>query len=175
MKVNVKKEKLYKGKLFELNAYYMQVEHRKVRREVIEHPGAAAMLAFDEKGKVLLVKQHRFPHGYILEIPAGTLEKGENPIDCAYREIIEETGYEAKKMTKLISYFPSVGYNKEEITIFVASGTKKKFELKLDNDEFITVVKMDIKKLIGMIKSGKIIDSKTICAVMIYAAKKKLF
>ena len=170
----MKKEKLYKGKLFELNAYYMQVEHRKVRREIIEHPGAAAMLAFDEKGKVLLVKQHRFPHGYILEIPAGTLEKGEKPIDCAYREIIEETGYEAKKMTKLISYFPSVGYNKEEIHIFVASGTKKKFELKLDNDEFITVVKMDIKKLIGMIKSGKIIDSKTICAVMIYAAKKKL-
>tara|TARA_B110000003_G_scaffold102892_1_gene105138 strand:+ start:901 stop:1416 length:516 start_codon:yes stop_codon:yes gene_type:complete len=170
----VKKEKLYKGKLFDLNAYYMQVEHRRVRREIIEHPGAAAMLAFDEKGKVLLVKQHRFPHGYILEIPAGTLEKREKPIDCAYREIIEETGYEAKKMTKLISYFPSVGYNKEEIHIFVASGSKKKFDLKLDNDEFITVVKMDIKKLIGMIKSGKIIDSKTICAVMIYAAKKKL-
>ncbi|MDC0927814.1 NUDIX hydrolase [Nitrosopumilus sp.] len=132
------------------------------------------MLAFDEKGKVLLVKQHRFPHGYILEIPAGTLEKGEKAIDCAYREIIEETGYEAKKMTKLISYFPSVGYNKEEINIFVASGTKKKHDLKLDNDEFITVVKMDIKKLVAMIKSGKIIDSKTICAVMIYAAKKKL-
>ena len=170
----MKKEKLFKGKLFEINAYHMQVEHRKVRREIIEHPGAAAMLAFDEKGKVLLVKQHRFPHGYILEIPAGTLEKGEKPIDCAYREIIEETGYEAKKMTKLVSYFPSVGYNKEEINIFVASGTKKKFDLKLDNDEFITVVKMDIKKLVGMITSGKIIDSKTICAVMIYAAKKKL-
>ena len=151
----MKKERLYKGRLFEVNAYNMQVEHRRVRREVIEHPGAAAMLAFDEKGKVLLVKQHRFPHGYILEIPAGTLEKGEKPIDCAYREIIEETGYKAKKMTKLVSYFPSVGYNKEEIHI-------------------ITVVKMDIKKLIGMIKAGKIIDSKTICAVMIYAAKKKL-
>jgi ADP-ribose pyrophosphatase len=173
-KLKMKKEKLYKGRLFEVNAYNMQVEHRKVRREVIEHPGAAAMLAFDEKGKVLLVKQHRFPHGYILEIPAGTLEKGEKPIDCAYREIIEETGYKAKKMTKLVSYFPSVGYNKEEIHVFVASGTKKEFELKLDNDEFITVVKMDIKKLIGMIKAGKIIDSKTICAVMIYAAKKKL-
>ena len=173
-KLKMKKEKLYKGRLFEVNAYNMQVEHRKVRRELIEHPGAAAMLAFDEKGKVLLVKQHRFPHGYILEIPAGTLEKGEKPIDCAYREIIEETGYKAKKMTKLVSYFPSVGYNKEEIHVFVASGTKKEFELKLDNDEFITVVKMDIKKLIGMIKAGKIIDSKTICAVMIYAAKKKL-
>ncbi|HJJ21343.1 MAG: NUDIX hydrolase [Crenarchaeota archaeon] len=170
----MKKDTLYKGKLFEINAYHLKIKHRKIRREIIEHPGAAAMLAFDEKGKVLLVKQHRFPHGYILEIPAGTLEKGEKAIDCAYREIIEETGYEAKKMTKLISYFPSVGYNKEEISIFVASGTKKKFDLKLDNDEFITVVKMDIKKLIKMIKSGKIIDSKTICAVMIYAAKKKL-
>ena len=152
-KLKMKKEKLYKGRLFEVNAYNMQVEHRKVRRELIEHPGAAAMLAFDEKGKVLLVKQHRFPHGYILEIPAGSLEKGEKPIDCAYREIIEETGYKAKKMTKLLSYFPSVGYNKEEIHVFVESGTKKKFELKLDNDEFITVVKMDIKKLIGMIKA----------------------
>ena len=77
-------------------------------------------------------------------------------------------------MTELISYFPSGGYNKEEIHIFVASGLKRKFELELDNDEFITVVKMDIKKLIGMIKTGKIIDSKTICAVMVYAAKKKL-
>ena len=99
----MKKEKLYKGRLFEVNAYNMQVEHRKVRREVIEHPGAAAMLAFDEKGKVLLVKQHRFPHGYILEIPAGTLEKGEKPIDCAYREIIEETGY-SKRWTSCLLY-----------------------------------------------------------------------
>ena len=62
----MKKKNVFKGKLFDINAYDIQVEHRKVRREVIEHPGAAAMLAFDEKGKVLIVKQHRFPHGYIL-------------------------------------------------------------------------------------------------------------
>ena len=173
-KLKMKKEKVYRGKLIGVDLYKLQIEHRKVQREIIVHPGAAAILAFDEKGKVLLVKQHRFPHGYILEIPAGTLEKGEKPIDCAYREIIEETGYRAKKMTELVSFFPSVGYNSEEIHIFVASGTKKEFDLKLDNDEFITVVKMEIKKLIAMIKAGKIIDSKTICAVMIYAAKKKL-
>ena len=170
----MKKEKLYKGKLFELNAYHMQVEHRKIRREIIEHPGAAAMLAFDEKGKVLLVKQHRFPHGYILEIPAGTLEKGEKPIDCAYREIIEETGYKAKKMTHFLTYYPSVGYNQEAIHCFVASGLTKS-KTHLDTDEFITVKKMDLKKLINMIKKDKIIDSKTICAVMVYAAQKKLF
>ena len=170
----MKKKKIYDGKIIDLDVYNLTVEGRKVRREIIQHPGAAAILAFDENGKVILVKQHRFPHGYILEIPAGTLEKREKPINCAYREIIEETGYEAKKMTKLISYFPSVGYNKEEIHIFVASGLKKKFELKLDNDEFITVKKMELSRLIKMIKSGKIIDSKTICAVMVYAAKKKI-
>ena len=170
----MKKKKIYEGKIIGLNVYDLTIEKRKVKREIIEHPGAAAMLAFDEKGKIILVKQHRFGHGYILEIPAGTLEEGEKPIDTAYREIIEETGYEAKKMTKLISFYPSVGYNTEEIHIFVASGLKKKFELDLDNDEFISVVKMDVKKLIGMIKAGKIADSKTICAVMVYAAKKKL-
>ena len=73
----MKKKNCTKENYLEINAYHMQVEHRKVRREVIEHPGAAAMLAFDEKGKSALVKQHRFPHGYILEIPAGTFEKGE--------------------------------------------------------------------------------------------------
>jgi ADP-ribose pyrophosphatase len=170
----MKKKKIYEGKILGLSVYEGKIEGRKVKREIIEHRGAAAMLAFDEENKIILVKQHRFPHGYVLEIPAGTLEKREEPIKCAFRELEEETGYRAKKMTKLISYFPSVGYNQEEIHIFVASGTKKEFDLKLDNDEFITVVKMDIKKLIGMIKAGKIIDSKTICAVMIYAAKKKL-
>ena len=170
----MKKKKIYEGKILGLSVYNGKIEGRKVKREIIEHKGASAMLAFDEENKVILVKQHRFPHGYVLEIPAGTLEKREKPIKCAFRELEEETGYRAKKMTKLVSYFPSVGYNQEEIHIFVASGTKKEFDLKLDNDEFITVIKMDIKKLIEMIKAGKIIDSKTICAVMIYAAKKKL-
>ena len=135
----MKKEKLYKGKLFELNAYYMKVEHRKVRREVIEHPGAAAMLAFDEKGKVLLVRQHRYPHGYILEIPAGTLEKREKPVDCAYRELIEETGYEAKRMTKLISYFP---YLNEEPGLFILSISISLFFIIVRGAFFIAAVSL---------------------------------
>ena len=171
----MKKEKLYKGKIFEVNAYHMQVEHRKVRREVIEHPGAAAMLAFDENKKVILVKQHRYPHGYVLEIPAGTLEKGEKPEKCAFRELQEETGYRAKKMTPLVTYYPSIGYNEEIIHCFVASGLKKIADLKLDDDEILSVEKVDMKKLLSMIKSGKIQDSKTICAVLTYAAKKKLY
>ncbi len=168
------KKKIFQGKVLGLSLYDLKIEGRKVRREIIEHRGAAAMLAFDEENKVILVKQHRYPHGYILEIPAGTLEKGEKPEKCAYRELIEETGYKAKKMVHLLSYYPSVGYNSEVIHCFVAKDLKKVGDLDPDNDEFISVVKIDLKKLITMIKKGKIIDSKTICAVLTYAAKKKL-
>ena len=170
----MKKKKIYDGKILGLSVYDGKIEGRKVRREMIEHRGAAAMLAFDEDNKVILVKQHRFPHGYVLEIPAGTLEKKEEPINCAFRELEEETGYRARKMTPLITYYPSIGYNTEIIHCFVASGLKKVADLKLDDDEILSVVKIDLSKLLRMIKSGKIQDSKTICAVLTYAVKKKL-
>ena len=171
----MKRTKIYEGKILGLSVYDGKIEGRKVRREVIEHRGAAAMLAFDEKNKIILVKQYRFPHGYVLEIPAGTLEKREEPIKCAFRELEEETGYTAKKMTPLITYYPSIGYNAEIIHCFLASGLKKTSDLKLDDDEILSVVKMDLKKVLSMIKTGKIQDSKTICAVLTYAAKKKLY
>ena len=171
----MKKKKIYEGKILGLSVYDGIIEGRKVKREMIEHGGAAAMLAFDEDKKVILVKQHRFPHGYVLEIPAGTLEKREAPLKCAFRELEEETGYRAKKMSPLITYYPSIGYNTEAIHCFVASGLKKISDLSLDDDEILSVVKVDLKKLLGMIKAGKIQDSKTICAVLTYAAKKKLF
>ena len=171
----MKKKKIFEGKILGLSVYDGIIEGRKVKREMIEHRGAAAMLAFDEDNKVILVRQHRFPHGFVLEIPAGTLEKGEDPLKCAFRELEEETGYRAKKMTPLISYYPSIGYNTEIIHCFVATGLKKIADLSLDDDEILSVVKISLKRLIGMIKSGKIQDSKTICAVLTYAAKKKLF
>ncbi|MBS3923450.1 MAG: NUDIX hydrolase [Nitrosarchaeum sp.] len=168
------KKKIYEGKILGLSIYDLVIEGRKVKREMIEHRGAAAMLAFDENNKIILVKQHRYPHGYVIEIPAGTLEKKEDPMKCAFRELEEETGYRAKKMTPLITYYPSIGYNTEAIHCFVASGLKKVTDLKLDEDEILSVVKMDFKKVIAMIKNGKIQDSKTICAVLTYALKKKL-
>jgi ADP-ribose pyrophosphatase len=171
----MKKTKIYEGRILGLSVYDGMIEGRKVKREVIEHRGAAAMLAFDENNKIILVKQHRFPHGYVLEIPAGTLEKREEPKKCAFRELEEETGYRAKKMTHLITYYPSIGYNTEAIHCFVASDIKKMTNLKLDEDEILSVVKMDLKKVIRMIKAGKIQDSKTICAVLTYANKNKLY
>ena len=171
----MKKKKIYEGKILGLSVYDGIIEGRKVKREMIEHRGAAAMLAFDEDNKVILVKQHRFPHGYVLEIPAGTMERREEPKKCAFRELEEETGYRAKKMAPLITYYPSIGYNTEVIHCFLASGLKKIADLNLDDDEILSVVKVDLRKLLRMIKTGKIQDSKTICAVLTFAAKKNLF
>ncbi len=166
------RKNIFQGRVLSLNLYTSHVKKRKVTREIIEHPGAAAILAI-ENGKVILVRQHRFGHGYVLEIPAGTFEKGEKPITCAQRELREETGYSAKKMIPLIKYFPSIGYNTEIIHCYVATGLKKVGDLQLDDDEIISIIKIDFRKVIKMILSGKITDSKTICAILTYAIKKK--
>lgn len=171
----MKKKTIYEGKILGLSLYNITVRGRKMKREIIEHRGAAAVLAFDENGKVILVKQHRFGHGFVLEIPAGTFEKGEKPLHCALREIHEETGYKATKMTHLITYYPSIGYNREAIHCFVAKNLKKISGQALDEDEIMSVVKIDLKRLLSMIKSGKILDSKTICAVLTYTAKNKIY
>ncbi|MGC1709572.1 MAG: NUDIX hydrolase [Nitrosotalea sp.] len=168
------RKKIFKGRILSLSVYKLSRGGRKVTREVIEHPGAAAMIAIEE-GKLLLVRQHRFPYGFALEIPAGTLNKGESPRKCAFRELREETGYEAKKMTPLVKYYPSIGYNTEIIHCFVASGIKKVSGLNLDEDEIMSVVKIDFRKVLKMVLSGKIADSKTICAVLTYAMKKKIY
>jgi ADP-ribose pyrophosphatase len=166
------RKNVFKGRVLSLSLYTLSINKRKVTREVIEHPGAAAILAIEDD-KVLLVRQHRFPHGYVLEIPAGTLEKDEKPLKCAHRELREETGHTAKKMLPLIKYYPSIGYNTEIIHCYLASGIKKVGSLQLDHDEIMSVVKVDFKKVVKMIMSGKITDSKTICAVLTYAIKKK--
>jgi len=170
----LKKTKIYEGRILGLSVYDGKIGGRRVKREVVEHGGAAAMLAIEE-GKLILVRQHRFPHGYALEIPAGTLEKNEDPRECAFRELQEETGYSARRMTHLITFYPSIGYNTEAIHCYVASGLKRTSGLQLDEDEILSVEKIGFKKVMQMIRAGKIRDSKTICAVMTYASKKKLY
>ena len=142
----MRKKRVYDGIVIGIDVYDLTIEGRKVKREIIKHPGAAAMLAFDEKDRIILVRQHRYPHGYVLEIPAGTLEKGESPKACALREIQEETGYKAKRMSHLVTYYPSIGYNTEAIHCFIASGLTR-VKKKLDTDEFITVKKNGTTKI----------------------------
>jgi ADP-ribose pyrophosphatase len=166
------KQKVFKGRVLSLSLYTLSINNRKVTREVIEHRGAAAILAI-ENNKVILVRQHRFPHGFVFEIPAGTFEKGEKPLKCAHRELREETGYTATKMSPLIKYYPSIGYNTEIIHCYLASGVQLAGNLRLDHDEILSVIKIELEKVVKMILSGKIVDSKTICAVLAYSMKKK--
>ena len=163
-----KKKKVYDGKNISVSVFDISVENRKFQREIIEQKSASAVLAF-EGTKVILVKQHRFPHGYVLEIPAGTLNKNESHRTCAIRELIEETGYKPKKLKHLIDYYPNVGYNTQFIHCYVAQEIEKISEIKLERDEFFILVKIEFKKLLNMIVSGKIIDAKTICAALTYA------
>ena len=162
---------MYDGNAFNVNIHNLKIEGKKVKREIIEQFNAGVILAFDGND-VILIKQNHFPQGKLLEIPGCKIEKGENPKQCAVREFEEETGYQAKKVKHLLTMDPNVGYSTLSIHCFVASEVKKIKKLKPNSEnEFIEVIKMNFKKLLKMIKTGKIIDAKTICAALVYESK----
>ena len=162
---------MYNGNAFNVNIHNLKIEGKRVKREIIEQFNAGVILAFDGND-VILIKQNHFPQGKLLEIPGGKIEKGENPKQCAVREFEEETGYQAKKVKHLLTMDPNVGYSTLSIHCFVASEVKKIKKLKPNSEnEFIEVIKMNFKKLLKMIKTGKIIDAKTICAALVYESK----
>ena len=169
----MKKKKLFKGKNFDVSSYEFSISGKKVQHEIIEQNPVSSILAI-ENNKIIMVKQFRYPHKEALEIPAGIINKNETSLNCAKRELLEETGYSAINLKYLTRYYPVQGYNLQYIDCFVATKLKKISELKLDDGEFVTVEKIPLKKIISMIKSGKITDSKTICSVMIYASKKNM-
>src|SRR5215831_6301155 len=122
MKITSSRE-VYKCSLFRVTED--EAEDRKngfkIKRSVVRHIGSAVMMAVDEARRILLVRQYRLPaEKYLWELPAGRLDPGEKPLQAAKRELIEETGYRARKWTKLASYFASPGYVQERMTIFLA-------------------------------------------------------
>ena len=171
--MKIKKTKKYKGKNINIALYETKLNGTRIIQEIVEQGNVVAVLAIDDD-EVILVNEFRYPVGYVLEIPAGNVDKGETPLKCAKRELLEETGYKAKKIEHLIRFFPKLGYNTQIIDCYVATELTKISEPNLDEDELITVKKIKFKKLLNMINNGKIYGSYTICAVMIYAARKKL-
>lgn len=130
--------------------------------DVIRHPGAAAIVPLMSVNSVILIKQYRYAAGgYIWEIPAGTLNPGESPLECAKRELVEETGYSSDKLEKLTEIVPVPGYSDERIHIYLATGLKKAVQ-NLDRDEILNVHEIDMDDALKMIAEGEIIDSKTI-------------
>lgn len=165
----IKGETIYSGNILRL--FRDQVEfpnQHQSEREVVEHSGGVSVLAENKEGKVLLIKQYRYPVDKVIyEIPAGKLEAGEEIEVCASRELREETGYTAEKFSKLFEFYPTPGYSTETIYIYHAQNLNF-VGRDLDEGEYIEVVPKSKKELKELFEAGKIKDSKTLIAVMYY-------
>lgn len=135
-------------------------------RELVAHGGGVGIIAVSEDGDVLMVSQYRIAaREMMLEIPAGKLEKGEDPLECGKRELIEETGYEAEEFTHLGTYYATPGYCEEKLHIYLARGLNFVGQ-NLDEGEFLNVKKYKLDDLYNMVMNNKIKDAKTAVAIL---------
>jgi len=136
-------------------------------REWVKHPGAAAVIPLTDQGEIILVRQYRYPIDEVtLEIPAGKLDvSGEDPLECAKRELSEETGYTAQEYKFLSKLATSVGFSDEVIYIYAAKGLKAGTQ-HTDEDEFINVVKVPLAEAVEMVLDGRINDGKSVTAIL---------
>ncbi|HOW43309.1 MAG TPA: NUDIX hydrolase [Candidatus Omnitrophota bacterium] len=158
-------EVLFKGRLLRLTRRTVRLPHGYVAQlEIITHPGAALIVPLLGRDRVILIRQLRPVVGaYLYELPAGTLNDRESPLACARREIIEETGYSARTLTRLGSILPVPGYSTEKITIFKAQGLRP-CAVQPEADEVIRVCVKTRQEIRRLFKQGRIVDAKTICA-----------
>jgi ADP-ribose pyrophosphatase len=141
-------------------------------REVVRHRGAAVILPVLDDGSVLLVRQFRYPvDETLLELPAGTLESGEDPMECAARELTEETGFTASKLTPLGRFFAAPGYTDETLHAVAATGLVRVGGAQPDPDEVIEVVTIPRSEFFDRIESGEIRDAKTLATALLARAR----
>lgn len=157
---------IYDGRIVKLDLHEVELpngEHS--QREVIRHSGAVAVVALDGDN-VLLVRQFRLPAAKVLlEIPAGTLEPGEDPLACAERELQEETGYKPGGLEAMGGFFVAPGYTSEFIHLFIATQLSES-RLRGDADEFIETVRLSFSDALALIEKGEIVDGKTITGLL---------
>lgn len=159
---------LYKGKILDLELLEVELPNGGTsKREIVRHNGAVAVIAYKDKDTVLLVEQYRKAvDRTLLEVPAGKIEKGEEPLPCAVRELEEETGFKSDNFIYLGKIVTSPGFSDECIYIYKAVDLYDGDGTLGDEDEFINVHEIKVKDIRGMIASGAIEDAKTICAFM---------
>ena len=158
-------KKVFEGKIINTRKDEIRLKSKIFTREVVEHPGSVAIVPILNNGSIVMVEQYRHPVGEVLlEIPAGTLEMNENIIECAHRELVEETGYKAGNLRKIISCYLAPGYCTELIHIFLATKIEDAKQ-KLEDDESIRVVTRELTEVKKMINEGLIKDAKTIIGV----------
>jgi ADP-ribose pyrophosphatase len=160
-------EQIYKGRVVNLVVLDVRLPNgEESKRELIRHPGAVAIVALDETRNVLLVRQYRIAAGRVLrEIPAGTLEPDEPPLDCAVRELQEETGYRPGRLEALGGMYVAPGYTTEYIHVFLATDLSES-RLAADSDEFIEVDRVPLADAVGLIERGEIVDGKSIIGLL---------
>ena len=163
----ISSEQKFSGRLIDL--YLDQVElpnGETTIREWIDHPGAVCLIPILPDGKICLIRQFRYgPREEFIEIPAGKLDAGEAPLDCAYRELEEETGYRTNKLTFLTNIHPAIGFSNEKMWMYLAEELELS-KKKLDEDEFLELLPTPLNKALEWVFSGKITDVKTIIGIM---------
>jgi ADP-ribose pyrophosphatase len=176
----ISSKKVYSGRNITVYSDVIDIKGRRMQRDLVKHPGSAVILPLIdiEKKDILLIRQYRYAAGkIIIEAPAGTRGKGESTLACAKREIAEETGFTAEKFNRILTFYPSPGVSNECMDVFVATGLSPAIKHP-DWDEDISVFRLSLDKALEMVITGRIIDSKTISALLmidlIYRSPKLL-
>jgi ADP-ribose pyrophosphatase len=159
----------YEGRLISVRSDTIKDEKDSIHRyDIVMHPGAVVMIPIHKDGKIHFVKQwRRAAKDILIELPAGTLEKNENPVDCAKRELQEEIGYKAKRMTHLGGFFTAPGFCTEYLHLFLAEDLIKS-ALIGDDTEKIDPCVLSLQEALDWIEKGRIQDAKTICGIYRY-------
>ena len=167
-------EIIHSGKVF--NTKVDQIEYNsgnKSIREVAEHPGGAVIVPVTDEGQIIMVTQHRYPvDKTLLELPAGKLNKNENPFHCAVRELEEETGYKSDNVKEIGSIYTTPGYSTEKLWIYFAKDLKPGNHNREEGEFGMKVFAYTLKEIDEKIYSGEIVDGKTICGI--YLAKNSI-
>jgi ADP-ribose pyrophosphatase len=156
----------YEGHRMDLSVETFELDGRKKVTEMIHLPGAVVIVAMDDQKRILLIQQwRRSLKRIIFELPAGTLDEGEDPIVCAQRELQEETGFRAESLDAMGGFYPAPSYSDDYLHLFFAKDLEKK-PLPQDDDEGIDLVPMSIESALELIENGTIIDAKSIIGIL---------
>lgn len=168
----VESQSIFKGAVFDVERDRLREENgSEIVREVVRHAGGAGCLPLFDDGRVALVKQYRHPARCdLLEIPAGKIEVGETPAECAAREVEQEIGFRPGRIQRLAEFYSTPGFCEERLYVYLATELEQATQ-NLDHDEFVEVIYLPLGEAVAMVERGEIEDSKTIIALLLAARK----